>query len=121
MTAPIAPFPYGLPVEVERATRDPVHGDVTYALVGTIEGCGWYPRTSDENNERRTATIVGLTLYGPYGADIRSDDRVVLPDVPARGLSRRERTYRVDGEVGDWRSPLTGWEPGFEVNLERVS
>jgi hypothetical protein len=120
VTQPIAPFPFGLTIQIERGTRSE-HGDVNYTDSHTIDGCAWAPRESTEVNDNRTTVIVGLTLYGPYGADIRHDDRVVLPDVPERGLTRKQRTWRVDGEVGDWRSPFTGWEPGFEVALERVS
>lgn len=121
MTPPIAPFLHGQTVEVERGARND-YGDNTYVVVGTIEGCAWAPRTSSEDNQSRTTVIVGLTLYGPYGADLRSDDRVVLPQDPMLPAADREqRTYRVVGEIGNWRSPFTGWTPGFEAALERVS
>lgn len=116
MTAPIAPFPFGITVEVERGTRNE-HGDVNYAVTHSIEGCADAPRASTEVNENRTTVIVGKTLYGPYGADLRFDDRVVLPGT----APRKERTWRVIGEIGNWRNPFTGWTPGFEVALERVS
>lgn len=112
-----APFPYGITIEVERAPLDLVHGDVVYSLSHVIEGCAVAPRTSTEDNDRRTTVIVGLTLYGPYDADLLARDRVVLPGEEPRKL----RTYRVVGDVGRWRSPFTGWAPGFEVALERVT
>lgn len=112
-----APFPYGITIEVERAPVDLVHGDVAYALSHTIEGCAEAPRYSTENNENRTTVIVGRTLYGPYGADLRATDRVVLPGAEPR----KQRTYRVVGEIGNWRNPFTNWKPGFEVALEKVS
>lgn len=109
-------FTYGITVEVERGPRNE-HGDVVYGLVGTISGCAVAPRASTEVSDNRTTTIVGLTLYGPYGADLRSTDRVILPGPQERKL----RTYHVIGEVGQWRSPFTDWKPGFEAALERVS
>lgn len=121
MTQPVAPFPFGYTVEVERGTRSE-HGDITYTVHHTINGCADAPRYSDENNQSRTSVIIGKMLYGPYGADLQSDDRVVLPDMPGLpALPRKQRTFRVDGDVGQWRNPLTGWTPGFEAALERVS
>lgn len=117
MSAPIAPFPYGITVEVERAPVDTVHGDVVYAVSHTIEGCADAPRYSTENNDNRTTVIVGRTLYGPYGADLQATDRVVYPGTGPR----KKRTYRVVGDIGQWMNPFTGWKPGFEAALERVS
>lgn len=121
MSRPIAPFLFGFPVEVLRTPPRNIHGDTAYESVGTIEGCAWAPRFSDENNDSRTSVIVGLTLYGPFGADLRFDDRVVLPHVLAEPADVKRRTYRVIGDIGNWRSPFTGWAPGFEAALERVT
>lgn len=115
-----APFPQGYTVEVERGTRDD-YGDITYDVALTIEGCAWAPRYSNEDNENRNTVIVGLTLYGPYGADLSADDRIVLPALPELPAKRSLRTYRVIGDRGDWRSPFTAWKPGFEAALERVT
>jgi hypothetical protein len=31
------------------------------------------------------------------------------------------QTYEVDGSPNDWQHPLTGWRPGVEVRLKRVT
>lgn len=111
-----APFPFGVTVEVERGSRDRF-GDIAYAVSHTIPGCAVAPRSSSEDNDARTSVIVGLTLYGPYGADLQSDDRVVIPGPEPRA----RRTWRVIGEAGSWHHPMTNWKPGFEAALERVS
>lgn len=119
MSHPVAPFAFGDTVEIERGPEDE-HGDRQYAVVGTLEGVWWAPRYSNENNDDRSTTIVGLTLYGAYGADVRADDRVVLPNRTELPDAREERTYRVVGDRGDWRNPMTGWAAGSEIALERV-
>ena len=69
-----------------------------------------YPRSSSEDNELRSALISGLTVLLP-------------PDAPAiphtARVEARGRTWEVDGDDGDWKSPW-GWEPGREVNLREV-
>lgn len=76
-----------------------------------IPGCGVAPRTSGEETEQgRQGVIVGIAVYAPAGTDIGPHDR----------LDVRGEVYEVDGEVADWRSPFTGWQPGIVVNLRRV-
>jgi len=74
-------------------------------------GWGFAPRRGDENApDGGPGVIVGLTGYGPPDADVLPTDRVEV----------RGQVYEVVGEVGVWRSPFTGWEPGVEVALRRV-
>lgn len=110
-----APFPFGVTVKVNRGARDPRHGDVTYTYHHSISGCGIAPRYSSEVNENRSTVIVGFSLFGPpqFG-DFRvfADDEIETPD---------GNKYRVVGESADWQNPMTGWHPGFEAALERVT
>jgi hypothetical protein len=74
-------------------------------------GWGFAPRGGDEQQDPGVpAVIVGLTGYGPPSADVLPTDRMEI----------RGEVYEVVGEVGEWRSPFTGWEPGVEVALRRV-
>jgi len=76
-----------------------------------ISDCGVAPRTSDEETEQgRQGVIVGIAVYAPAGADILPSDRVEV----------RGQVWEVVGEVADWRSPFTGWNPGIVVNLRRM-
>lgn len=116
-----APFPFGFTVTVRRSGRNEF-GDKTTPVTHEVAGCMWAPRSSVEDNVGRTSVIDGLQLYGPPRPDIRFDDEIILPAVlELAGQPEKRRTYRVLGDVGNWYSPLTGWEPGFEVSLERVS
>lgn len=107
----IAPFPFGITVEVHRSMQVK-HGDRTYVLSHTIAGCAMAPRYSNEVTDRRSAVIVGFSLYGPPGSDILAKDRIRTPD---------GNFYHVVGEAAEWTSPMTGWRPGFEAALERVT
>lgn len=73
-------------------------------------GWGFAPRSQEGTTSDSPSVVVGLTGYGPSGADVLPTDRVEV----------RGQVYEVEGEVGVWRSPFTGWEPGVEVALKRV-
>ncbi len=81
------------------------------------EGTGVAPTTigatlsRNDVEEARQSITDGFTLYLDFGFDITALDRVLV----------RGGIYRVVGDPGDWRSPLTGWEPGTVVVVERVT
>ena len=108
-------FPFGEPITVWLEERDRF-GDVTVTGERTIAGCAVAPRTSSEDqgtgNRPRASVTTGLTLYVPPGAGLTAQHRVRL----ANGS-----VWRVEGDVATWRSPLTGWHPGDQVELERVT
>ncbi|MEU1043984.1 hypothetical protein ABZ400_02355 [Streptomyces sp. NPDC005897] len=66
-----------------------------------VAGCAIAPRDgtgTNENTDARDTVITGLTLYAPYGADIRPTDQVRVGG----------QLYEVDGQSGSFRSPFTG-------------
>ncbi|GAA0632186.1 hypothetical protein GCM10010174_61490 [Kutzneria viridogrisea] len=87
-------------------------GDPLPFTTHTVEGCGFAPRTATEDVDRRDTVITGLTLYAPAGADIRPTDRIVRVD---------GTVWEIAGEPGDWWTPLTGWHPGLEIAVTRVT
>ena len=77
-----------------------------------VPGCAFAPRYSSESTDRgRQGVVVGGTVYLPSTAP------AVLP---SDRIEVRGRLYEVDGEVGEWISPFTGWAPGFEVAVRRA-
>lgn len=81
-----------------------------------IEGCGVAPRsTSDIDSRGRQGVLVGLSLYAPFGADVTYTDQFLV-----EGLGSLDGTYEVDGEAGQWKSPLSSWEAGTEIALRRA-
>lgn len=115
MTGATTFFRHSIVVRVRRRQRDR-HGDyVNPPTMHNISGCAMAPRYSTETeNGTRNAVIVGFTLYGPTGGNILADDEVEAP-------LNSGRWYRVQGEAVEWTSPLTGWTPGFEAALERIT
>lgn len=109
----IAPFPFGVTVKVNRASRNKF-GDITRVYHHSIDGCALAPRYSTEATDNRSSVIIGFSLFGPTQTGnnrVFADDEIETPD----GLK-----FNVIGEAADWHNPLTGWAPGFEAALERV-
>ena len=110
-------FPYGETVIRQRASQvtDPYSGTtsgLSWANPSTvsISGCAFDPGSSGEVLDlARNVTTTQPKVYAPAGSDIKAADRLVV-----RGV-----TYEVDGNVAEWRSPFTGWEPGIVVPLKR--
>lgn len=96
-----------LTVTVERSTTDR-YNDATFAAHHTISGCLEYP---NESTEIEQAVTDVRTLLCPSGSDIIPTDRIRLG-----GL-----IYQVDGLPKDWVDPYSGWAPGMQVKLRRVS
>jgi hypothetical protein len=111
-----APFPFGGTAKINRGVRDVRHGDITYTYHHSIDGCALAPRYSNEaSGENRGSVIVGFTLFGPS----QVGDRRVFADDEVEWVDGNK--YRVVGEAADWDHPMTGWKPGFEAALERVT
>ena len=96
-------------------------GDPGTGATHEVAGCWIAPRSSSEREDQRDTVIVGLSLFAPHGADIRARDVVTLPVDPFVPIAYQEKRWRVQGEAGSWANPLTGWTPGVEVALERVT
>lgn len=109
------PYPAGETITILRPgapTQDEYGNDVPGPDVPTpVTGCAVWPRTSSEDDQARAQVTEGLNAVAPYGTDIRPHDRVKVGD----------RIYEVDGDPGEWRSPLTGTKAGVQISLTRVT
>lgn len=116
-------FPYGVDVTVYTETRDR-YGDVTLDGERVVRGCALAPRMSAESDgagggqgsavsgTRQATVVTGLTLYAPAESGITALHRIRLAD---------GTVWRVQGMPAVWRSPFTGWAPGEQIELERVT
>lgn len=108
-------FAHGEPVTVWTATTttDRYGNEVNDWVVGpTYDRCSVAPRASTELTDGgRQGVIIGLSVYLPPDAVVGPHDR----------LEVRGDMFEIDGEPGEWRSPFTGWNPGIEVALKRVT
>jgi hypothetical protein len=104
-------FPFGQSVKVWREVRDRF-GDVTRVDERVLDGVAVAPRVSNEGGgDLRTAIITtGLTMFAPSGHGVSAHHRVEVDGV----------VYRVQGTPGRWVSPLSGWEPGDQIELDRT-
>ena len=81
-----------------------------------VPGCGVAPRDGtgsgpNEITDARDTVITGLTLYAPYGTDIRATDKVRVGG----------QLYEVEGQPGSFRSPFTASTGPVVVALELVT
>lgn len=97
--------------EVVSAGQGNTRTDWTTPARLNIEGAVVAPRESSEDNQYRTAVIVGLTVYLPTGTELLPTDRLEV-----RGTS-----YEVVGEPGDFRNPYDSSIDGLQVALERIT
>lgn len=77
-----------------------------------IVGAAIAPSSSSEaaTVDRRTL-ISSMSLYCGTGEDI----------LPADRIRARSGLWEVEGEVAAWHNPLTGWDPGSEYLLKKVT
>ncbi len=90
-------------------TRHP--GDGVTEVPHTIDNVVINWSGTSEINAHGEVEVSDVVLYLPPGSDIRSIDRVKLPDGDR---------YHVIGKPAPWRSPWTGRRPGIEVKLKGV-
>lgn len=67
---------------------------------GIAPTASFEPATPDRN-----AVESDFSLFGPFGSDIRSTDRLIV-----RGL-----VCEVAGRPQSWHSPFTGWDAGVLI------
>lgn len=80
-----------------------------------VPQCVWAPTAAGqqrpEDYGRGETVTETLTLYTLVEADIRSSDKVVLPD---------GRVFEVIGAARRWRNPFVPMGHGCEVTLQRI-
>lgn len=115
-------FLYGVTVTRQRAGAkpDPYSGldtqdDWDNPLSEDFEGCAVWSESSVETQgqgseiRNQVVTVISVTL--PYGADVKPKDRLLLPG----GIK-----IEVQGEVEQWKHPMTGWEAGAVAKGLRI-
>lgn len=105
-------FPAGRTVRAFREVRDR-YGDTTGVDERLLHGVSIAPRVSTEaGGDMRTAVVAtGLTMLVPDPAD-------AAWLTPQHRVDVDGRVYRVQGDPARWQSPLTGWQPGTQVELD---
>lgn len=103
----------GETVRTYREQRNRV-GDVQQVDEQLLEGVVFAPRTSSEvGGDMRTAVVrTGLTAYLPEVHGLTASHRIVRED---------GSVWRVSGTPAEWQNPLTGWQPGVQVEVDRVT
>jgi hypothetical protein len=106
-------FPFGQTVTLVKRVKsgtDAFGNDVFSTTSVDVLGA-FTPGGSSEQVQGQDVVITQPTVYLPAGTDVSAVDAI---DVAGD-------RYEVDGSPNDWRNPFTGWRPGVEVKLKRVS
>lgn len=109
MTLPVTPAGFFVTVVRQAENR---FGDFTDAGEHQVGPCGIDYTASTEPAEQPVDVVTRLAvLYAPAGSDITPTDRLRLPD---------GTVWQVVGYVAAFSSPLTGWNPGLSVRIQKV-
>lgn len=105
-------FGFGITVEVLETVKDR-HGDTTVTVKGTLK-CAFAPAGSFENTDQRQQVDRAASLLEspPSDVEVKATDRVRLPD---------GTVWEVDGAPEQWGHPMSGWRPGREIRIRRVT
>lgn len=106
-------FPFGQVVSLVKRVKsgeDALGNDVFSTSSTDVLGA-FTPGGSSEQVQGQDTVITQPTVYLPAGTDVSAVDAI---DVEGD-------RYEVDGSPNDWQNPFTGWRPGVEVKLRRVT
>lgn len=91
------------------------HGNVipSYAPPVTVAGVGVAPGSSSEPRSGGSSRVItGMAIFLPPDVSVNPQDQITV----------RGQLYMVEGDMsGAWANPFTGWNPGAEVTLKRVT
>jgi hypothetical protein len=113
------PLPNGETVARQRAPliEDPYSGEATQRDWSNpdelaIHGVAIGPSSSVESTtENRQAVTTNMSIYGPPDMDVQPADRIVA----------RSGVWEVTGENAAWMNAFTGWRPGDEFPIRKVT
>lgn len=107
-------YPFGKTVTLVgrvKTSTDSDGNDVLTSTLTTLERCPFWWGTTTEQTQARDTVTSDATVILPVDTDVSAVDAVTVDG----------QTFQVDGVPMPWESPFTGWEPGIEVRLRRVT
>lgn len=108
-------FGHGETAQLHRATtrRNTIGQTIAgFAAPEPLEGVAFAPESTQEPRDGTQIRVVATAkLYAPPGHGITAGDEITV----------RGQRFTVEGTPGDWVNPYTGWAPGAELMLRRVS
>lgn len=106
-------FPFGQTVSLVKRVKSGTDsfGNDVYTMTSTDVLGAYAPGGSTEQVQGQDVVVTQPTVYLPAGTDVSSVDAI---DVAGQ-------RFEVDGLPNNWQNPFTGWRPGVEVKLRRVT
>lgn len=106
-------FPFAQTVTLVKRVKSGTDGlgnDVFTTTTTDVPGA-FNPGTSAELVQGQDVVTTQPTVYLPAGTDVVATDAVQVAG----------EQFEVDGSPNVWTNPFTGWAPGVEVKLRRVT
>jgi hypothetical protein len=106
-------FPFGRDVSLVRRTKSgtDAYGNDAFTTTTTVVKGAFAPGGSTEQVQGQDVLITQPTVYLPAGTDVSAVDAIDIDG----------DRFEVDGTPNHWMNPFTGWQPGVEVRLRRVT
>lgn len=106
-------FPFGQPITLIKRTKGvrDSFGNDTWTTTSTQVTGAFDPGTSTEQVQGQDVVTMQPRVFLPAAVDV-----AVIDAIQVGG-----QIFEVDGAPNHWTSPLTGWSPGIEVRLKRVT
>jgi hypothetical protein len=109
-------FPYSETITLLRENKNRF-GDVVLVEERQVANCGYAPTVQGESDTteatfRHSTVITGRTLYLPPDSGVLPSHRVRFTD---------GSVWEIVGDVSPWRSFMTGWYPGDQAEIRRVT
>ncbi|MDJ0321661.1 hypothetical protein [Pseudarthrobacter sp. PS3-L1] len=97
---------------IDPYSQEPTLADWDSATVLELEGVAIAPSSSSETvADNRGQVITQMSIYCGVDQDVAEHDRI----------RDRNVLWEVQGEVAQWRNPFTGWAPGAEFSIRKVT
>lgn len=112
-------MPYGDQITVTTRTQTGVddYGDPVYSTTSITRKGAFAPTIGVENTTGQDQVVAQpqALFTGQAAVEVAA----VISSTSA--LTIRGKSYEVDGDAADWRSPFTGWHAGLVVPLKRTT
>jgi hypothetical protein len=106
-------FPFGQTVSLVKRVKSgtDAYGNDVYTETATSVAGAYAPAGSTEQLQGQDVVTTQPTVFLPPGTSVAAVDAI---DVAGQ-------RFEVDGVPNVWGNALTGWQPGVEVRLKRVT
>lgn len=111
--------PFGFTLTVRRIGTNG-YGETEVLEEYDIPGCIFAPGTASEDNNQRSQVFRSASIYLPARSRrVDPSSKLVIPAAVTGDDQATE--WEAEGPSAAWPNPFTGWNPGSELVVRRVT